>query len=427
LPDSRALRIALVAPPLERVPPRAYGGTERIVDELVRELDRRGHAVTLFASGDSEPPANGRLIPTVEHALRPTGFGGDASPYFYSTVLDVLRRSDEFDLVHAHIDWPGILLAHVTSVPVVNTFHGRIDFPFAARLFSSPPRGLVAISRAQAHLCPDVAWEAVVHNGLNLSDAPFERRAGEDLCFVGRVAPEKGIVDAMEVANLAGRKLRIAAKIGPRPDEKAYYENVFVPALKAAGTSVEFLGEIGPRDRDRLFAESAASLMPGSWPEPFGLVAIESLACGTPIVARRAGALPEIIRDGVDGFLADDPQAMAFSLKRIGQLDRAAIRASVLERFSAERMTNDYLAVYHSMLDVDRSSAKAQPTLGLAASAVPWPEAGRTVEGGRPTLRSAVSASLGEGAGALAGAGAKVSSPTVEAETVEAGTSRRPD
>ena len=318
-------------------------------------------------------------------------------------VLDVVGRQPVIGRTDEGLEVPprlsrekteeaaGILLAHVTSVPVVNTFHGRIDFPFAARLFSSPPRGLVAISRAQAHLCPDVAWEAVVHNGLNLSDAPFERRAGEDLCFVGRVAPEKGIVDAMEVANLAGRKLRIAAKIGPRPDEKAYYENVFVPALKAAGTSVEFLGEIGPRDRDRLFAESAASLMPGSWPEPFGLVAIESLACGTPIVARRAGALPEIIRDGVDGFLADDPQAMAFSLKRIGQLDRA------------------------------------QPTLGLAASAVPWPEAGRTVEGGRPTLRSAVSASLGEGAGALAGAGAKVSSPTVEAETVEAGTSRRPD
>ena len=229
MPYSGALRIALVAPPLERVPPRAYGGTERIVHELVLELDRRGHNVTLFASGDSEPPANGQLIATVGEALRPTGFGGDASPYFYSTILDVLHRADEFDLIHAHLDWPGILLAHVSPTPVINTFHGRIDFPFAGRLFEDAPRGLVAISRAQAHLCPEVPWEAVVHNGLNLADAPFERRAGEELCFVGRIAPEKGVVDAIEVARLAGRKLRIAAKIGPRPDERAYYENVFMP------------------------------------------------------------------------------------------------------------------------------------------------------------------------------------------------------
>ncbi|TME83075.1 MAG: glycosyltransferase family 4 protein [Chloroflexi bacterium] len=390
MPYSGALRIALVAPPLERVPPRAYGGTERIVHELVLELDRRGHNVTLFASGDSEPPANGQLIATVGEALRPTGFGGDASPYFYSTILDVLHRADEFDLIHAHLDWPGILLAHVSPTPVINTFHGRIDFPFAGRLFEDAPRGLVAISRAQAHLCPEVPWEAVVHNGLNLADAPFERRAGEELCFVGRIAPEKGVVDAIEVARLAGRKLRIAAKIGPRPDERAYYENVFMPALKAAGSNVEFLGEVGPHDRDRLFAESAASLMPGSWPEPFGLVAIESLACGTPVIARRAGGLPEILRDGVDGFLADDSQAMAFSVGRLDRLDRQAIRASVLERFSAERMTNDYLAVYRAMLDhmgrgvEPRLAASAARDRWAAASATDGPES----EARQPALRT---------------------------------------
>jgi glycosyltransferase involved in cell wall biosynthesis len=405
MPYSGALRIALVAPPLERVPPRAYGGTERIVHELVRELDRRGHDVTLFASGDSEPPPGGRLIPTVAEALRPTGFGGDASPYFYSTILDVLHRADEFDLIHAHLDWPGIILAHVSSTPVLNTFHGRIDFPFAARLFENAPRGLVAISRAQAHLCPDVPWEAVVHNGLNLTDAPFERRAGEDLCFVGRIAPEKGVVDAIEVARLAGRKLRIAAKIGPRPDERAYYENVFQPALKAGGSDVEFLGEIGPHDRDRLFAESAASLMPGSWPEPFGLVAIESLACGTPVIARRAGALPEILRDGVDGFLADDPQAMAFSISRLDRLDRQAIRASVLERFSAERMTNDYLSVYRAMLD--RTARGVEPRLAASAVRERWAATTATdgpaeVEPREPALRT-------------------INAP------IEAGASRRPD
>jgi glycosyltransferase involved in cell wall biosynthesis len=402
MPNSGALRIALVAPPLERVPPRAYGGTERIVHELVRELDRRGHQVTLFGSGDSEPPSNGRLVATVPEALRPKGFGGDASPYFYSTLLDVLHRADEFDLIHAHLDWPGILLAHVTAIPVVNTFHGRIDFPFAARLFEDPPRGLVAISRAQAHLCPDVPWEAVVHNGLNLADAPFERRAGDDLCFVGRIAPEKGVVDAMEVARLAGRKLRIAAKIGPRPDERAYYDNVFVPALKAAGSGVDFLGEIGPHERDRLFAESAASLMPGSWPEPFGLVAIESLACGTPVIARRAGALPEILRDGVDGFLADDPQAMAYSINRLDRLDRQAIRASVLERFSAERMTNDYLAVYRAMMD--RVGRSVEPLLAASAMRDRWAALASTPESPavqadvrQPALRT-VSATIEAGA-----------------------------
>jgi len=345
---TRSLRIAQVAPPFERVPPRAYGGTERIVHGLVTELDRRGHEVTTFASGDSVVP--GRHIETVPEALRPSGYTGDSLPYMQSTVHEVLARQSEFDLIHSHLEWISLLLARATSVPVVTTFHGRLDLPWAEALFRDPPRGLVAISQNQADTHPDVPWQAVVHNGLKLDGSPFGKRRGEHLCFVGRVAQEKGIVEAIEIAQLAGRPLKIAAKVAPGGPERAYYDAVFAPALKAAGSSVEFLGELEQPDRDLLFAESYASLMPGSWPEPFGLVAIEALACGTPVIARRIGALPEIIRDGVDGFFGDDPTAMAFKVDRVADLDRAAIRESVLERFSVEQMTDRYEAVYATML-----------------------------------------------------------------------------
>jgi len=346
---ARPLRIAHVAPPLERVPPKAYGGTERVVHELLVELDRRGHEVTTFASGDSDVP--GRLIATVPEALRPIGYSGDQLPYFLTTMLSVLDRASEFDIIHSHLEWSSLLLARVSPVPVVTTFHGRLDLPWAEEILSRPTPGLVAISQNQASTHPQVRWEAVVHNGLTLTGAPFERRRSEALCFVGRVAPEKGIVEAIEIANAAGRPLRIAAKVAPVGPERDYYDAIFKPALEAAGSSVEFLGELESHERDLLFAESYASLMPGSWPEPFGLVTIESLACGTPVIARRIGALPEIIRDGIDGFFGDDTIAMAYKVERVGELDRAAIRASVLDRFSATRMTDRYLEVYARMLD----------------------------------------------------------------------------
>ena len=361
----RHLRIAQVAPPSERVPPLAYGGTERIVHGLVVELDRRGHEVTTFASGDSQVP--GRLVPTVPEALRPSGYIGDPLPWFHVTMHEVLARIEEFDLVHSHLEWANLMLARSSPVPVVATFHGRLDLPWAATLLDAAPRGLVAISENQAAAHPDVPWEAVVHNGLRLDDAPFDRRRTDALCFVGRVAPEKGIVDAIEVAKASGRELRIAAKIAPSGPERAYYESVFAPALEAAGSTVEFLGELSQDDRDQLFAESYASLMPGSWPEPFGLVAIEALATGTPVIARRIGALPEIIRDGVDGFFGDDVTAMAFQVDRVAELDRAEIRRSVIERFSVERMTDGYEAVYRQVLSDDASGTDLVPADRIAS------------------------------------------------------------
>jgi glycosyltransferase involved in cell wall biosynthesis len=339
-----SLRIAQVAPPLERVPPEAYGGTERVMYELITELVHRGHDVTTFASGDSDVP--GRHVPTVPKALRPAGFGGDPSGFILGTMVQVLDRADEFDLIHSHLEWPSVMLARATTVPVVATFHGRLDLPWAIQLLQSPPRAtMVAISESQGSAHPEVNW-TVVHNGLTLIGAPFERRRSDALCFVGRVSPEKGIVEAIEIARRSGRHLRIAAKVGTTPDEAAYNENVFEPARKAAGSLVEYLGEISGRARDELLATSYATLMPGSWPEPFGLVAIESLACGTPILARRVGGLAEIIRDGVDGFFGDDVTQLAFQVPRIEDLDRLAIRESVIERFSARRMADGYEAVY---------------------------------------------------------------------------------
>jgi glycosyltransferase involved in cell wall biosynthesis len=378
---ARPLRIAQVAPPMERVPPRAYGGTERVVYELVRELDGRGHQVTTFASGDSDVP--GTLVPTVAEALRPSGYSGDASPWFYLTIQQVLDQAGDFDIIHSHLEWASFLLARVSPIPVVSTFHGRLDLPWAAATFGRPTPGLVAISANQAATHPEVDWAGVVHNGLTLDDSPFDRRRGEALCFVGRVAPEKGIVDAIDIAKSTGRSLRIAAKAGPMAAERDYFENVFMPAVEAAGSAVEYLGELEQADRDLLFAESYATLMPGSWPEPFGLVAIESRGCGTPVIARRVGALPEIIRDGVDGFFGDDAGQLAYQVARVETLDRTEIRASVLDRFSAGRMTDGYEAIYRSMLGWVRSADSGSGS-ALSGSAGADPAADGRERGGEP-------------------------------------------
>jgi glycosyltransferase involved in cell wall biosynthesis len=345
---TKRLRIAQVAPPIERVPPEGYGGTERVMFELIRELVARGHDVTTFASGDSEVP--GTLVATVPEALRTIGFGGDVSGFMLGTIVMVLDHATEFDVIHSHLEWFSPMLARATAKPVAATFHGRLDLPWARSVLEpSAPVHLVAISESQAGDHPELDW-TVVHNGLTLAEAPFERRRSDDLCFVGRVNPEKGIVEAMEVAARSGRRLRIAAKIGTTPDERDYNENVFQPALAAAGSSVDFLGELSGADRDALIASSYAALMPGSWPEPFGLVAIEALACGTPVIARRVGGLAEIIREGVDGFFGDDVTQLAFSVPRVAELDREEIRASVIDRFSASRMADGYEALYRRIL-----------------------------------------------------------------------------
>jgi glycosyltransferase involved in cell wall biosynthesis len=340
-----------------------------VVHALVVELTRRGHDVTTFASGDSAVP--GRHVVTVPKALRPAGFGGDSSGWFVATAMAAIQQSAEFDVIHAHIEWYSAMLAGIAAhggPPVVTTFHGRLDLPWAAEVLARAAGDYVAVSHSQASAHPDFGWSAVVHNGLELdASSPLPER-GDTLCFVGRVAPEKGIIDAIEIARQAGRRLRIAAKIGTVPHERAYYEDVFRPALERAGNDVEFVGELEPSDRDRLFAESYASLMPGAWPEPFGLVSIESLVCGTPVIARPAGALPEIVRDGIDGFLRDDVEGLAAAVDRVAELDRDAIRASVVDRFSARRMADQYEALYRSLIARDGDGRGREPSIRAATS-----------------------------------------------------------
>ncbi len=353
----RPLRIAQVAPPMEAVPPRAYGGTERVIHELVTGLHARGHDVTTFATADSTVP--GHHVATAPAGLRASG---EEFPerWLPDTLDKVAEQAAEFDLIHCHLEWASLLLPRMTSVPVVTTFHGRLDAPFSRGLLEHAMCELVAISESQASAHPAIDF-TVVHNGLTLDGRPPQRGSLDALCFVGRLSPEKGAVDAIEVAKRTGRPLRIAAKAGPTEAERAYVEQVFRPALKEAGPLVEFLGELDGAERDLLFASSCATLMPGSWPEPFGLVAIESLACGTPVIARRVGALPEIVRDRVDGFLADDAAQMAFRVDDVGGLDREAIRTSVRERFSAERMTDAYEELYRRMLGGERPTRLRAP------------------------------------------------------------------
>ena len=345
--EPKRLRIGLVAPPFERVPPVGYGGTERIVHALAVELDRRGHQVTVFASGDSVVP--GRLVATVPGPVRESGAAGiHAIPWLVTTLMSVMDDVEGLDVIHSHLDWAGLTLGHRSRVPVVATIHGRVDVPGSRGLLAASRCHHVAISGSQAATHAPGSWTGVVHNGLDLTDSPFGRDRSDDLCFVGRLVPEKGIIDAIETARLSGRHLRIAAKVGTQPAEVDYYERVVRPAIAAA--DAEHLGELSSMERDQLYAECHATLMPGNWPEPFGLVAIESLACGTPVLARRVGALPEIVREGIDGYFGDDPQQLAFHVADVDRLDRAAVRSSVLERFSVTRMTDGYLDVYRRVI-----------------------------------------------------------------------------
>ncbi len=354
--DLPRLRIAQVAPPYERVPPPAYGGTERIVDELSRELARRGHEVTLFASGDSEAP--GELVPTVAHSLRNNGPETDATAGFLHTLELVLEHEDRFDLIHSHIEFWSLALGRAARKPVVVTFHGRLDAPYAADALRDQRSALVALSRGHAAQCPGFPWN-VVYNGLSLDRMPYGSDPGEDLCFVGRIAPEKGVLDAIEIARISGRRLRIAAKEPFLEREKQYYAETFAPARGRA--DVEEVGELGAAERDALMAASYATLMPSDWPEPFGLTAIESLACGTPVIARPVGALPELIRHGRDGFLGPDAEAMAASLPGVADLDRAGIRRDVIEHFSSWRMADGYELIYRSVL-AERETTRISPT-----------------------------------------------------------------
>jgi glycosyltransferase involved in cell wall biosynthesis len=339
------MRIGLLAPPMIPIPPPAYAGTERVVAVLAEELDRRGHEVTLLASGDSRSP--GKLIPIVEESLWKQNVEG-GMPWYQLAAAVAWREQERFDIIHSHIEGAGFLFARYGRIPVVSTMHGRLDvdgMPELLAEFADVP--LVAISESQRRWHPDANWLATVHHGLPLAQMPFRTTPGDYLMLVGRITPEKGVAEAIELSRRTGLSLRIAAKVA-NAEEEDYFREVVEPALR--DEQIEFLGEVAPAERDPLLAGALATLMLGAWPEPFGLVAIESLGTGTPVIGRRAGALTEIVEHGVDGFLVDDVAEAALAVEMVRDLDRAAIRERALRRFSAARMVDEYEALYRQLI-----------------------------------------------------------------------------
>jgi glycosyltransferase involved in cell wall biosynthesis len=342
--DGRFMRIAQVAPLIESVPPQAYGGTERVVSYLTEELVRRGHEVTLFATGDSVTRA--RLIATCPQALRFDANCRDPLARQLVLLEHVYRMRGEFDLVHFHVDYVHFPMSRRHRVPRLTTLHGRLDAPDLQdlyRVYSDEP--LVSISRAQRNPLADARWLGTVYHGLPEERFECHRDPGKYLAFLGRISPEKRLDRAIEIAMQAGMRLRVAAKID-RADQ-AYYETEIRPLLHAAPSLVEFVGEIGDEQKSDFLGNAAALLFPIDWPEPFGLVMIESLACGTPVIAYRNGSVPEVIDDGVTGWIVDSMADAVAAVQRIHQLSRATCRAEFERRFSVRRMVDDYLSIYH--------------------------------------------------------------------------------
>jgi glycosyltransferase involved in cell wall biosynthesis len=350
------LRIGVAVPPMLAVPPVSYAGTERVVAVLVAELHRRGHKVTLFAAGDSTVECE--LVPTIPQSLWSIDYRGDISNYMALTIAKVWQQQDRFDVIHSHLETTAFPFARHSSTPVVSTLHGRLDvsgIPALMTEFTDIP--LVAISKNQRRWAPHANWVATIHHGLELEQVPFSAQPGEYLAFVGRVAPEKGVRQAIELARRVGLQLRMVAKVYDDA-ERAHYDKVVAPAVEDG--TVDFLGELPPAQRDPVLAGARATLMIGQWPEPFGLVAIESMAAGTPVIARRAGALTETIEDGVDGFLIDDLTEAALAVELVGDLDRATIRRRALERFSPARMVDQYEQVYRRLIEGQRRSGRSE-------------------------------------------------------------------
>lgn len=356
------LRIGLLAPPLLPVPPPRYGGTERVVHAIAEGLHERGHRVTLFASADSSVSCE--LVATVPRACW-TGGSPDLEASFERVVEAAWRHHARFDVIHSHLETQGFGFARSSPTPVVSTMHGRLDDPVTlVAIDAFPEVPLVAISESQRALAPWANWVAVVWHGLDLQRMPFSPTTGDYLLFVGRVAREKGIVEAVRLADRTRQRLVIAAKVFDAT-ESDLFEAEVRPALRPG--HVDYLGEVGRAVRDSLYAGAQATLMLGDWPEPFGLVAIESLAAGTPVIAWRRGALPEIVEDGVDGFLVDDLAAAERAVRMVRFLDRGRIRSRALRRFSVARMVDDYLAVYSRLLGLgDRPGLRTTPSPAIA-------------------------------------------------------------
>ncbi len=342
------MRIAQVAPLYESVPPALYGGTERVVSYLTEELVRQGHDVTLFASGDSTTEAN--LIAPCRRALRLDPDCRDSLAYHIIMLEEVFRRANDFDIVHFHIDYLHFPVSRRTRVPNITTLHGRLDLPEHGAVYRQfPDMPLVSISNAQRRPLPKVSWRATVYHGLPDDLYAFESRPGKYLAFIGRISPEKGLDRAIEAAIRAGMPMRIAAKVDKV--DREYFETTIKPMLDHP--LVEYIGEIGEREKQEFLGGAYALMFLIDWPEPFGLAMIEALACGTPVIAFRRGSVPEVIDPGVTGFIVNSVDEAVEAIPQVAKLNREDCRKAVDERFSSYRMANDYLIQYAGLQTED--------------------------------------------------------------------------
>jgi glycosyltransferase involved in cell wall biosynthesis len=343
------LRIAQVAPLYESVPPRLYGGTERVVSYITEELVRRGHEVTLFASGDSQTKAN--LVPGCPQALRlhsKPELGCSLQLAMLAEVFESAREN--FDVVHSHIDYWSFPFAGLTGVPSITTMHGRLDIPDLFPVYHRfPATPIVSISDAQRAPLADMNWVATVPHGMPRDLLRFNQRRGKYLAFIGRISPEKGIDVAIEVALKSGVPLKIAAKVDAV--DKEYFADVIEPRIKPP--MIEYIGEIDDVQKSEFLGGALALIFPINWPEPFGLAMIESLACGTPVIARPCGSVSEMIRPGVTGFLATEIDDLVAAVRKIDSIPRERCRREFEERFTSEVMIAKYERVYHQLIGLD--------------------------------------------------------------------------
>lgn len=353
------MRIGLLAPPLESVPPARYGGTERVVGWLADALVARGHDVVVFASGDSRIDVP--LVPIVERALwRDERFTGDLLPIWSQVVGRAYAHAAGLDLMHNNLDYFAFPAARFAPVPTLTTLHGRLDLPELGPLYDEyRDLSLVSISDAQRTPLPRANWVATVHHGMphDLLSASYE--PGSYLAFCGRIAPEKGLDRAIAAALAAEVPLRIAARL-PLSDrfggeiDRDYYEGRIRPFLDHP--LIEYVGELDDREKESFLQGAMALLFPIDWPEPFGLVQIEALACGTPVLARPLGSVPEILEPGVTGYLCDTTADFVRGIRAVDAIDRRACRASFEERFSSAVMAARYERIYHGVVAARRAT-----------------------------------------------------------------------
>ena len=339
------MRIAQISPLFEAVPPKLYGGTERVVYSLTEELVAMGHDVTLFASGDSVTSA--KLAPMRGQALRLDPTVTDWVASYFQMIERVYNRKDEFDVIHSHIDYFPLPLFSRQKVPYLTTIHGRLDiqeFVDTYSNFASSP--FVSISDSQRRPVPNLNWVRTVLHGMPadlLTPQPVKQEYG---AFLGRISPEKGVDRAIKIASKAGLKLKIAAKVDNA--DKEYYDTLIKPLI-TGNPDVEFIGEINDAQKPAFLSGAHALIFPINWPEPFGLVMIEAMACGTPVIAFNCGSVPEVIDPGVTGFIVDDIDAAVAAVGKVHTLDRARVRAMFDRRFTARRMAEDYVDVYQEL------------------------------------------------------------------------------